>query len=92
MGKFNLRNLKIGVVGRYPEGSEYAYELRAIFSDGLGGLQEDPVTGSLHAAVAQWLISTGRATAPYVASQGTRLGRTGREPRGARPRARPTDR
>jgi PhzF family phenazine biosynthesis protein len=70
--------LDIGVVGRYPEGSEYAYEIRAIFSDGLGGLQEDPVTGSLHAAVAQWLISTGRATAPYVASQGTRLGRTGR--------------
>jgi PhzF family phenazine biosynthesis protein len=70
--------LDIGVVGRYPEGSECAFELRAIFSDGLGGLQEDPVTGSLHAAVAQWLISTGRATAPYIASQGTRLGRKGR--------------
>jgi PhzF family phenazine biosynthesis protein len=68
----------IGVVGRYPEGSKCAFELRAIFSDGLGGLQEDPVTGSLHAAVAPWLISTGRATAPFVASQGTRLGRTGR--------------
>lgn len=70
--------LDIGVVGRYPDGSECAYELRAIFSDGLGGLQEDPVTGSLHAAVAQWLLSTGRATAPYTASQGARLGRTGR--------------
>lgn len=52
--------------------------MRAIFSDGLGGLQEDPVTGSLNAAIAQWLISTGRATAPYTAGQGTRLGRTGR--------------
>jgi PhzF family phenazine biosynthesis protein len=70
--------LDIGVVGPYPPGSECAFELRAIFSDGVGGLQEDPVTGSLHAAVAQWLLSTGRATAPYVASQGTRLGRTGR--------------
>ena len=70
--------LDIGVVGPYPAGSEYAFELRAIFSDGLGGLQEDPVTGSLHAAVAQWLLSTGRASAPYIASQGTRLRRTGR--------------
>ena len=70
--------LDIGVVGPYPAGSECAFELRAIFSDGQGGLQEDPVTGSLHAAVAQWVLSTGRATAPYVASQGTRLGRTGR--------------
>jgi PhzF family phenazine biosynthesis protein len=70
--------LDIGVVGPYPAGSECAFELRAIFSDGNGGLQEDPVTGSLHAAVAQWLLSTGRASAPYIASQGTRLGRTGR--------------
>jgi PhzF family phenazine biosynthesis protein len=70
--------LDIGVVGPYPAGSECAFEIRAIFSDGLGGLQEDPVTGSLQAAVAQWLLSTGRATAPYMASQGTRLGRTGR--------------
>jgi len=70
--------LDIGVVGPYPAGSECAFEMRAIFSDGLGGLQEDPVTGSLQAAVAQWLLATGRASAPYVASQGTRLGRTGR--------------
>ena len=70
--------LDIGVVGQYPAGSECAFEVRAIFSDGLGGLQEDPVTGSLNAAIAQWLIVTGRVTAPYTASQGTRLGRTGR--------------
>jgi PhzF family phenazine biosynthesis protein len=74
----STERLDIGVVGPYPEGSECAFELRAIFSNGRGGLQEDPVTGSLNAAVAQWLISTGRATAPYIASQGTRLGRTGR--------------
>jgi predicted PhzF superfamily epimerase YddE/YHI9 len=36
------------------------------------------VTGSLNASVAQWLVRTGRATAPYVASQGTALGRSGR--------------
>jgi predicted PhzF superfamily epimerase YddE/YHI9 len=36
------------------------------------------VTGSLNAGLAQWLLATGRASAPYVASQGTVLGRLGR--------------
>jgi predicted PhzF superfamily epimerase YddE/YHI9 len=36
------------------------------------------VTGSLNASLAEWLLRTGRATAPYVASQGTVLGRSGR--------------
>ncbi len=71
-------SLDIGVVGPYPEGAECAFEVRALFSDERGGMVEDPVTGSLNASVAQWLLATGRATAPYVASQGTRLGRTGR--------------
>lgn len=70
--------LDIGVVGPYPEGAECAFEVRAVFSDERGGMREDPVTGSLNASLAQWLLSTGRATAPYVASQGTRLGRRGR--------------
>jgi len=39
---------------------------------------EDPVTGSLNASVGQWLLGSGRATAPYVASQGTVIGRQGR--------------
>jgi len=41
-------------------------------------LYEDPVTGSLNAGLAEWLIGAGRAPARYVASQGTRLGRAGR--------------
>jgi predicted PhzF superfamily epimerase YddE/YHI9 len=40
--------------------------------------REDPVTGSLNASLAQWLIASGRAVTPYVASQGTVLGRSGR--------------
>jgi predicted PhzF superfamily epimerase YddE/YHI9 len=36
------------------------------------------VTGSLHASLAPWLLRTGRAKVPYVASQGTALGRSGR--------------
>ena len=36
------------------------------------------VTGSLNASLAMWLLSSGKATAPYTASQGTALGRRGR--------------
>ncbi|MFZ1412122.1 MAG: hypothetical protein WAS07_11730 [Micropruina sp.] len=52
-----------------------AFELRAFFTEGEEPLREDPVTGSLNAA-AEWLIATGRA--PYVAAQGTAMGRQGR--------------
>jgi PhzF family phenazine biosynthesis protein len=70
-------NLDLGVVGAYPPGSPDAFEVRAFFpKDGV--LVEDPVTGSLNAAIAPWLLRTGRATAPYVVSQGTLLGRAGR--------------
>ena len=41
-------------------------------------LVEDPVTGSLNASVGEWLTASGRLAAPYVASQGTALGRAGR--------------
>ena len=59
-----------------------AMEIRAFFADGTGGIFEDPVTGSLNASVAQWLLGEhSPATslpARYVASQGTALGRRGR--------------
>jgi len=71
-------SLDIGLVGPYPQGSECAFELRALFSDDQGKMREDPVTGSLNASVAQWLFATERVGGPYVASQGTRLGRKGR--------------
>jgi predicted PhzF superfamily epimerase YddE/YHI9 len=44
----------------------------------LEGQREDPVTGSLNAALGRWLINTGRAPSSYLASQGTALGRRGR--------------
>jgi PhzF family phenazine biosynthesis protein len=67
----------IGLVGPYPPGSPSAYEVRAFFPVG-SEMREDPVTGSLNASVAQWLLGNGHASAPYVASQGTVLGRAGR--------------
>lgn len=70
--------LEIGVIGPHPDGSDVDFEVRAFFADHLGRLNEDPVTGSLNASLAQWLIGTGRAPASYVASQGTALGRSGR--------------
>jgi PhzF family phenazine biosynthesis protein len=69
--------LDIGAVGPHPEGSPEAFEVRAFFPK-QGAIVEDPVTGSLNASLAEWLLRTGRATAPYVASQGTVLGRAGR--------------
>lgn len=70
--------IDIGLVGFYPTGGPLAYEVRAIFSDHRRNLMEDPVTGSLNASLAQWLLATGRAKAPYVVAQGARLGRAGR--------------
>ena len=66
---------KIGVLGAHPEGSEHEYEIRA-FAPG-AGIPEDPVTGSLNASVAQWLIGAGRAPNSYTLTQGTALGRSG---------------
>jgi PhzF family phenazine biosynthesis protein len=68
--------LKIGVAGPHEPNSSFAYEVRAFFPTG-GVTIEDPVTGSLNASLAQWLIGSGRFTAPYLASQGTAIGRAG---------------
>jgi PhzF family phenazine biosynthesis protein len=70
-------DLDLGVVAPYPEGSDIAFEVRAFFPKD-GSTVEDPVTGSLNASLAEWLLRTGRAQAPYVASQGAALGRSGR--------------
>lgn len=64
------------MAGPYPVGSPEALEVRAF--TGQVSTVEDPVTGSLNASLAQWLTGTGRLTAPYVACQGTALGRRGR--------------
>jgi PhzF family phenazine biosynthesis protein len=71
-------HLDVGVVGRYPEGSECAYEVRAVFTNDRREVMEDPVTGSLNASLAQWLVGAGMVSPPYIASQGTEMGRAGR--------------
>ena len=74
-----MHGLEVGVVAPWPgvDANEPAqFEVRA-FVPSLG-VAEDPVTGSLNAGLAQWLIGAGLAPPHYVASQGTVLGRAGR--------------
>lgn len=68
---------KVGVVGARGGDDGIAFEVRAFFP-GNNGMAEDPVTGSLNAALAQWLIGAGLAPESYIAAQGTALGRAGR--------------
>jgi PhzF family phenazine biosynthesis protein len=65
----------VGVIGAYPPGSPYAFEMRT-FAPGVG-VAEDPVCGSMNASVGQWLTASGAAPAAYRVSQGARLGRIG---------------
>jgi PhzF family phenazine biosynthesis protein len=72
-----LSGLRVGVVGawdRAKDGSDAQFEVCAFTAGGY----EDPVTGSLNAGLAQWLIGTGVAPSTYVVSQGTAMGRMGR--------------
>jgi PhzF family phenazine biosynthesis protein len=71
-----LAGQPLGVVAPWDaakNGSEAQFEVRAFTQRGT----EDPVTGSLNAGLAQWLIGAGLAPASYIASQGTALGRAG---------------
>lgn len=67
----------VGVVGPHRDGGDAAFEVRAFIDEG-SRYEEDPVTGSVNAAIAQWLIPAGIAQPRYVAAQGTRFGRRGR--------------
>jgi predicted PhzF superfamily epimerase YddE/YHI9 len=72
-----LGDLKLGLVGPQPAGADTAIEVRALFGSGGQGF-EDPVTGSLNASIAQWLIGEGVLPRAYVAAQGQALQRAGR--------------
>jgi PhzF family phenazine biosynthesis protein len=72
-----LAGIRVGLVGRFNpdlDGKDAQFEVRAFTRNGY----EDPVTGSLNAGLAQWLIGSGVAPESYVAAQGTVLGRAGR--------------
>ena len=72
-----LLGVHLGVVGPWTaaDGKGADFEVRAFIPS---RASEDPVTGSLNAGLAQWLIGAGLAPNSYIASQGTALGRAGR--------------
>lgn len=71
-----LRGLDIGVVGPHPAGAEVQVEVRAFIPG--GSPAEDPVTGSLNAGLARWLIDGGHVPPRYLAAQGGAVGADGR--------------
>jgi PhzF family phenazine biosynthesis protein len=74
-----LTGLKVGVFAAFDpvkDGDSAQFEVRAF--DGEGAGHEDPVTGSLNAGLAQWLLASRIAPSKYVVSQGTALQRKGR--------------
>lgn len=71
----SLHGLPIGLIAPSPQ-TDVAYEVRAFI--GGDAMPEDPVTGSLNAGIARWLIETGAAPSSFVIAQGAAIGRSGR--------------
>jgi PhzF family phenazine biosynthesis protein len=71
-----LKTLKLGVIGPHPTDHEHDFEVRAFVIP--FGIHEDPVTGSLNAGIATWLINSGLSKDSYSVSQGAALGRKGK--------------
>jgi PhzF family phenazine biosynthesis protein len=71
-----LQGLNVGVIAPWTDpDAEADVEVRAFMGE---ECNEDPVTGSLNAGLAQWLIGKGIVGERYTASQGTEIGRRGR--------------
>ncbi|MCW2811311.1 MAG: PhzC/PhzF phenazine biosynthesis family protein [Friedmanniella sp.] len=71
-----LSGLDLGVVGPHPAGGEVQVEVRAFIPG--EAVAEDPVTGSLNAGLAHWMMATGQVPERYVAAQGRAVGAAGR--------------
>lgn len=67
----------VALLGPCAPGGPAQFELRAFFADPSGRMVEDPVTGSLNAAVAQYLFDAGLAQGGYIAAQGRKVGADG---------------
>lgn len=66
----------LSLFGAHPAGAECQFEARNIAPS--SGMIEDPITGSLNAAIACWLLSENRLPDAATSAQGTNIGRTGR--------------
>jgi len=66
----------IGLIGAHVPGAECDYEVRMLAPS--SGMSEDPITGSLNAAIAHWMHAEGRLTGLVTVAQGTKINRRGR--------------
>lgn len=66
----------IGLIGAHSPDAECDYEVRMLAPS--SGMSEDPITGSLNAALAHWMYAEGRLTEPVTVAQGTNINRHGR--------------
>lgn len=66
----------VSVLGAYPAGSRCDFEVRSLSPS--SGMSEDPITGSLNAAIARWMHHKGRLKGNVTVSQGTKINREGR--------------
>lgn len=66
----------LSLFGAHPPGSECDFETRNVAPS--SGMSEDPITGSLNAAIACWLLTEDRLPKSAIAAQGTKMGRNGR--------------
>ncbi|MCF2870304.1 PhzF family phenazine biosynthesis protein [Octadecabacter sp. G9-8] len=70
-----IKGIAVGLIAPHSSG-DVDYEVR-MFSM-WGDLKEDPITGSLNAALAHWMQAQGRVTQPHIVAQGTCISRHGR--------------
>ncbi len=68
--------LGIGLIGPHPAGAACDYEVRMLCPS--SGMLEDPITGSLNAAIARWKYASGAWHSAVTVAQGTKIGREGR--------------
>ncbi|MDF1721909.1 MAG: PhzF family phenazine biosynthesis protein [Minwuia sp.] len=66
----------IGLIGAHPASCGIDFEVRMLAPS--SGMSEDPITGSLNAAIAHWFNGLGRLDGPLLMSQGSTIGRFGR--------------
>lgn len=69
-------NKPVGLIGAHNSNHECDYEVRMLAPS--SGMSEDPITGSLNAALAHWLVSDGRIDTSVTIAQGTKINRHGR--------------
>ena len=70
-------HVDVALIGPHPKHGPADWEVRAFFTKPGGVLAEDPVTGSLNAAAAQYLFGSGLARDGYRATQGRMVGADG---------------